>query len=186
MLSGGSQLNFERRVIEQCNLPVVRYSQRGVPGVPQRNWFIELKADGTIINSIVDGEKGRAKQRNWKIQIASTVRQKRGSGAWNSDDEFAVSIGLRFHANNHGGQTDANGRARLDAENFIKPIVDAIAAGLFSDDSLDLNSIERWDYDDSNFNTLLIHRFDDVQTPRGEGVIICVSANRRTLRRFPH
>ncbi len=182
----GSQLIFERRVIDQCSLPVVRYSHGHVRSIQRRNWYVELKTNGTIINSTVDGERGRERQRNWKIQVASAVREKRGLDPWDSDDEFAVSIGLRFHADNHGGQTDVHGRAKLDAENFIKPIVDAIAAGLFSDDSLDLNSIERWDYDDSNFNTLLIHRLDDPQAPPDEGVIICVSANRTTLRSVPY
>ena len=186
MASGGGQLSYETRLVGQCSLPVVRFSHGGVPGVHQRDWFIELKTDGTIINSIVDGERGRERQRIWKVQVASTVRENRGSGPWDSSDEFAVSIGLRFHASNHGGQTDARGRAMLDAENFIKPIIDAIAAGLFSDDNQDLNSIERWDYDDSKFNTLLIHRFNDVQVPHDEGVVICVSANRRILNSVPY
>ena len=44
----------------------------------------------------------------------------------------------------------------MDVDNFVKPIIDALAAGLFCDPQIDPNNIPHWNYDDSNFNTLLI------------------------------
>jgi hypothetical protein len=76
---------------------------------------------------------------------------------------------MTFHPGNHGNRP-------LDAENFIKPILDALAAGLFCDNQTEPMDIEHWNYDDSNFNTLLVHRLDDALNPRDEGTAIAVSS----------
>ena len=100
--------------------------------------------------------------------LASAVKQNRGQNPWPTGALYAVSLGLRFCLALHGGRP-------LDVENFIKPILDATAAGLFMPDSQNPAAVERWDFDDSNFNTLLIHRLPDTQHPESEGVAIFVS-----------
>ena len=97
------------------------------------------------------------------------VKQERGDGPWDPGHEYAISLALRFHPGYHGGRT-------LDVENFIKPILDGIAAGIFCNASTDPSTINRWNFDDSNFNTLLVHRLPDTGVPRGEGVSIFVAA----------
>ena len=56
-------------------------------------------------------------------------------------------------------------------------MVDAIAAGLFCREELELESIKRWCYDDSNFDTLLIHRLPDAEEPEGEGIAVFISSS---------
>ena len=65
----------------------------------------------------------------------------------------------------------------LDVENFIKPILDAIAAGLLYDEETDLSTVKKWNYNDSNFNTLLIHRLADATKRQDEGIAISVSSS---------
>ena len=73
----------------------------------------------------------------------------------------------------HGNQKN------LDVENFIKPVIDALAAGLFCDPDQDPQEIAKWGFDDSNFRTLLIHRLDDATRRDDEGVAISVSSGPR-------
>ena len=131
---------------------------------------MRLPVSGFIANSISTSQTGKARLDDWKIRVASEVKAARGRRAWNPNAKFAVSVCFRFNAANHGYQP-------LDVENFLKPVVDALAAGLFCDAATDPRRIQRWDYDDSNFDTLLIHRLSDAPTPQGEGVAICVSAS---------
>ena len=69
-----------------------------------------------------------------------------------------------------------HGHTPLDVENFLEPVVDALAAGLFCENQTDPYDIDRWHYDDSNFNTLLIHRLSDAHDRQSEGIAIFVSA----------
>lgn len=130
---------------------------------------LQQHAVGVIINSIVDGQAGRERQRNWKALVASRVKAERGSAPWNPTDRYAVSLGFAFHTGNHGNRP-------LDVENFVKPVVDALAAGLFCPPEQNPQAIERWCFDDSKFNTLLVHRLPDVKDRSDEGIAICVSA----------
>ena len=107
----------------------------------------------------------------WKIKVASNVRGNRGDMPWDPEDRSVVTLGFSFCPELHGGP-----RQKLDVENYIKPTLDALAAGLFSELGEDLASIPRWDYDDSNFSTLLIHRLPDASSAADEGVVIFVSA----------
>ena len=68
-----------------------------------------------------------------------------------------------------------HGNRALDVENFVKPVLDGLAAGLFSSPGQDPWAIKRFDYDDSNFSTLFIHRLPDAARPEDEGVAISVS-----------
>jgi hypothetical protein len=88
--------------------------------------FPPMPIFGTIINSIVDGQSGRERQQKWKVQVASEVKSQREEEPWNPKYSFAITLALGFHSANHGNRP-------LDVENFIKPILDALAGGLFCD-----------------------------------------------------
>ena len=124
---------------------------------------------GTIANSVPTTDTGKDNLASWKIQIASEVKAARGDRQWDSSKRYAISLVLKFCMELHGYRA-------LDVDNFTKPIIDAIAAGLFCEDDTDLADIPRWNYDDSNFNTLLFHRLPDTSDPRKEGVAVHVSA----------
>ena len=108
------------------------------PGLPWSNvWSIptvafndpvcqplQLIVLGNIRNATSLGRWGKRSLQDWKVRIATRVKERRGDRAWFCENEFAISLGLRFHNDNHRGQ-------KLDAENYIKPILDALAAGLF-------------------------------------------------------
>ena len=79
---------------------------------------------------------------------------------------------MRFNLKNHHTK-------KLDVENYVKPIVDAIAMGLFSQD-VDIDKITKFDADDSNFNHLYIERSKDVVSPSEEGITIVVSKIKKT------
>ncbi len=128
---------------------------------------------GQIVNSVTERTD---KLRDWKVQVTTEVKAARGGEVWSATDDYAVSLALSFHPANHGNRS-------LDAENFIKPIIDALAAGLFCDPGTDPRTIARWNYDDSNFNTLLIHRLPDPYDPEDEGVDIFVSSRRGSTAR---
>ena len=107
----------------------------------------------------------------WKVQIASEVKAARGATAWNPKARFAISLGFRFNF-----PSTEHGYKPLDVENYLKPVVDALAAGLFCDERKDPKAITHWNYDDSNFNTLLAHRLPDADTKDGEGIALYVSS----------
>ena len=120
-----------------------------------------------IVNSV---ENNPRRLIGWKRLVASRVKEKRGREQWDSRDRFAITVGLSFSPEYHGG------KRRLDVDNFIKPIIDALAAGLFCDAATDPQGIQKFDYDDSNFNTLLIHRLANADRRENEGVVIYVSS----------
>ena len=161
MVSNSSGLTFKESRIEDWVVPTIEFSE------PVRA-PLSVAVSGVIINSIVDGARGRERQQNWKVQVASAVKSARGPQAWSAGDEYAVSLAMRFHLGSHGNRD-------LDAENFVKPVIDALAAGLFCSNSTDPGGITHWNYDDSNFNTLLIHRLPNATTQADEGIAVCVS-----------
>ena len=158
--SGGDDLTFRQRHIGDWIVPTVSFmSQSRSP--------LRLHVRGEIVNEISTNTET---QRDWKVQLASEVKASRGEEPWDSDDHYTISLALRFHPGYHGGANQD-----LDVEKFIKPIIDAIAAGLFCDPQTDPFAIGRWDYDDSNFNTLLVNRLPDAEDPEDEGVAVYVS-----------
>ena len=161
MTSSNNGLTLATRIIHHWTVPTVEFSNSALS--------LHLSILGAIINSIVDGQRGRDRQHNWKLQITSEVKATRGNQPWNPRDTFAITLGMSFHPGNHGNRS-------LDTENFIKPVLDGLTAGLFCENDMDPLGIKRFDYDDSNFNTLLIHRLDDAPTNDLEGVAISVSA----------
>ena len=137
-----------------------------VVGFSESTMMVELRVKGTIINSITEK---KADQKAWKRCVTSKVKAARGIGPWNPNQEYCVSLGMKFNARNHGNRPD------LDVENFIKPVLDAVAAGLFCEEGINPDDIERWDFDDSNFRTLFIRRLPDAPRREMEGVAIYVS-----------
>ena len=130
---------------------------------------LSVPVSGVIGNSVPTSPTGKANLQDWKINVARTTKESRGDAPWDPSKQYAITLGLRFCLALHGHQP-------LDVENFIKPIIDALAAGLFCDPETDPVAIESFNYDDSNFNTLLIHRLPDTNRPSEEGVRIHVSA----------
>ena len=156
------QLLFEYRKIGPWTIPTIELEGATLS--------LQQHVSGTIINSITDSQQGRDRQQDWKVSVASEVKKVRGTAAWNPSGVFAISLGLSFYLPSHGNQKN------LDVENFIKPIIDALAAGLFCDPGRDPQEITEWKYDDSNFRTLLVHRLDDATRSENEGVSISVSS----------
>ena len=134
---------------------------------PARSLF-STRVQDTIINSITDHTKKLGK---WKVRVARAVKENRGQGAWSPHDRYAVTLKIRFHPANHGYQ-------RLDVENYVKPVIDAVAAGLFCSVQTDPHDIQHWNFDDSNFRTLLIHRAPDAPSRDQERVDVFVSSTR--------
>ena len=120
-----------------------------------------------IINSVVDSNK-KLDLLQWKQKITKHVLLERKNEEYNPDDTYLISLGLRFCPQNHGN-------LKLDVENYIKPIIDGIAAGLFCNLGTNPANISRFDYDDSNFNNLYVERLPNTQSTIHEGIIISIS-----------
>lgn len=156
-----STLGLDRRAVGGWSVPAVRFADeaRG----------LDLRVSGEIVNSITTSRRAKDAQLEWKRRIASEVREVRGGGPWDAGQRYAISLNFRFCPARHGNQP-------LDVENFVKPVLDGLAAGLFSPPGQDPRAIERFKFDDSNFSTLFIHRLPDATRPDDEGVAISVSA----------
>ena len=122
-----------------------------------------------ISDRIANSTDTKEHLKTWKVKVASQVKSERGGKPWNSENNYAISVGLSFCPRNHGN-------VPFDVDNFIKPILDTVAAGLFCEAEKDLQKIESWNYPDSNFNTLLIHRLSDTSRKEDEGIAIFVSS----------
>ena len=157
-------LALEWRAVDGWSVPAVRFADeaRG----------LELRVSGEIVNSITNSQRAKDAQLAWKRRIASEVREARGGGPWDAGQRYAISLAMRFCPALHGNRA-------LDVENFVKPVLDGLAAGLFCPPGQDPRLIKRFDYDDSNFSTLFIHRLPDAVRPADEGVAIGVSAAAR-------
>ena len=126
---------------------------------------LRLPVTGSIINSVTERKDSL---QAWKVKIASEVKAARET-PWDPGNDYAITLSFSFHPANHGNRPS-------DVDNFVKPILDALAAGLFCDPQTDPNDIPHWDYDDSNFNTLLIRRLPDATARDKEGIAIYASA----------
>lgn len=155
-------LTLERRTVGGWSVPVVRFADeaRG----------LERRLSGEIINSITEKKDA---QLAWKRMIAAEVKGARGGGPWDARWRYAISLAMRFCPALHGHRSD------FDVENFVKPVLDGLAAGLFCPPDQDPRAIGRFNYDDSGFGTLFIHRLPDAPHPDDEGVAIRVSAAAR-------
>jgi len=114
---------------------------------------------------------GKHKLIEWKIAVASAAKQLRGAEPLDAHWHYCISAGFSFHPGSHGN-------AALDVENFLKPSFDALAAGLFCDNDQDPREISRYNYDDSNFRYLFVHRLDDAESKNNEGAGFVVSVRK--------
>ena len=109
------------------------------------------------------------KLRKWMVRLARAVKAKRG-GDWCSDCLHTVTLEFRFCP---------PPKEKRDVDNYVKPVLDGLAAGLFLPENTDPGEVERYDIDhgvdDSNFRILLIHRLPNAETPEEEGVRLFVS-----------
>lgn len=122
---------------------------------------------GVVRNSIPNTAVGRSALHAWKQHVTKQVGERRGVRPWSPNDEYAVSLGLRFHLQNHWNR-------EVDIDNYCKPVLDAVAAGLFDPEP---DRVTKWrGYPEHRFRTLLIHRLRDGAYPEQEGVVVIVSA----------
>lgn len=126
--------------------------------------IIQTSISGTIINSIVDSPS-KDKLLTWKQKIADYIHSKR-QFKQDSTKRYAISIGMRFYPKAHGS-------GLLDIENYIKPILDGVAKGLFCES--EVLGIGKFNYDDSNFDHLYIERLPDSKTANDERIVLTIS-----------
>lgn len=172
MASENADLTFTYRNIGRWKVQILELS-----GSERQS--LSLPIIGYIANSIPTSQTGKERLDDWKVLVASEIKAIRSERAWNPESRYAISIGFSFNARSHGNRRRWDRQCHLDVENFKKPVIDAIAAGLFCGEQTDLARIPRWDYDDSNFDTLLIHRLPDVINPKDEGIAVFISSHRR-------
>lgn len=157
-MNAASDLMLRQQNIGDWTVPSLEFTTPARPA-------LRLPVTGSIINSVTERKDSL---QAWKVKIASEVKAARET-PWNPGNDYAITLSLSFHPANHGNR-------RTDVDNFVKPIIDALAAGLFCDPQTNPNNIPHWNYNDSNFNTLLIHRLPDATAPDKEGIAICASA----------
>jgi hypothetical protein len=136
---------------------------------------IRVIVHGKIMNSVGDGAKYKAKAKSWKQRIAKAVGEKR-KGVQNPKMLYAISVTMHFHPATHGNQ-------ELDAENFLKPILDATAAGLFADENKKPEELHDFRYDDSNFENVYFDRMW-VDRKQDELIIITISKTAMSKERL--
>lgn len=78
---------------------------------------------------------------------------------------------MRLHLQDHWSR-------EVDVDNYRKPVLDAVAAGLFDPEP---DRVTRWrGYPGHRFRTLLVHRLRDGAYPEREGAVVIVSARALT------
>ena len=123
---------------------------------------------GMIANFTPTTVGGRERLQNWKHKISIQIKSKRKS-IQDPSRIYAITIGMKFHPPTHGNQ-------KFDLDNYSKPIIDAIAAGLFCNDDEDLSILTEYNkFDDSTFQHIYLERLPDVDISEDESVIILVS-----------
>ena len=129
-----------------------------------------VRVKGTVIH-FDPSPKRQQEFRPWKVKVARIVKAKRGGDPWCSRHLYAVTLQFRFHPRTQ----------ELDVDNYVKPVLDGLAAGLFLPEDTDPADVwpfdSHHDVDDSNFRILLIHRLRDVETPKEEEVLLFVSSS---------
>ena len=105
----------QTRNISGWEVPTVAF------GSPARDPLVLLVL-GEIIKEFTSNA---VRKWDWKVHFTASVKEARGAGPWDPGDDYAVSLAFRFHPGFHGGPDRS-----LDVENFVKPVLDAVAAGL--------------------------------------------------------
>ena len=151
------ELTFRERTIGGWTVPTVAF---GSEPRPARSVLVQ----GT---PKLDNQSNRQSGAllEWQRTIAAKVKAGRGRYRWNERREYAVSLILRLDRWREG-----------DLDNFAKPILDAVAGGLFCRAETDPLTITNWrDFDDSGFRTLFLSRLAAYRLGQPEGVAIYVS-----------
>ena len=140
-----------------------------------RSFPAPLWVEGEPIHSHRKDKKSALRRR--KECVACAVKADRGGAPWDRTHLYAITLEFRFRRRPHSSQEG-------DVDNYVKGVLDALAAGLFlpeSEDPCDLP--ETWamkdGVDDSNFRILLIRRLPNAETPEEEGVRLFVSTTGR-------
>lgn len=123
---------------------------------------------GIIGNSITASDRGKNIVRQWKLNIVTETKKARGQALWNPGWLYSISIGFSFHSRSHYNHD-------LDVENFLKPALDALAAGLFCSPEQIPAAIPRYNYDDSNFRYLFPYKLEAARSAEDEGAAFYVS-----------
>lgn len=123
---------------------------------------------GPIVNSVVDA-KAKEKLHCWKVRIVCAVKAARGESSLDPGVPRAVTVGFSFHPGNHGGHT-------ADLDNFIKPVLDAAAAGLFCRRDKHPEQVAKWDFDDSAFGPISMYRLPTPARREDEGACIVIAS----------
>lgn len=144
-----------------------------VPGVvfQPEDLNLAIAASSIIGNSVWSSKSGKARLTEWKRIVAAAAKDARGPAPLNPRWSYSVSAGLSFNVEAHGNQP-------LDVENFLKPTFDALAAGLFCTTEQDPRAITRYNFDDSKFQYLFVHRLADALTIEEEGAGLIVSVRK--------
>jgi hypothetical protein len=134
----------------------------------KEDFSLSLPVHAIIGNSVPTSANGKSVLRNWKIAVADAAKKHRQAKILNPKWIYSISVGYSFHAPSHGNQ-------ELDVENFLKPTIDALAAGLFCSVEQDVAAIGRYNYDDSNFRYLFPHKPPDARAAVDEGAAVYIS-----------
>ncbi len=130
--------------------------------------IVKTIVNGMIANVTPTTVTGRKRLQDWKRKVAKEIFVNRNK-IQNPDDWYAITVGMIFHTPTHGEQ-------KLDLDNYLKPILDSIAAGLFSDESVNFAKITNYNkFDDSNFRYLYVERMKDAKLENEEGILIYVT-----------
>lgn len=135
---------------------------------------LSISVVGIIGNSVPTSGRGKQALVDWKRRVVADTKRARGHDPLNPLHHYAVSIGFSFYPPAHGHQP-------LDIENFVKPTIDALAAGLFCPADQDPSCIVRYNYDDSNFTIMLLQRLHDASQETDEGAALFVSASAEAI-----
>ena len=129
-----------------------------------------------IMNSVVTKEKKNLLYK-WKLKIADEISEKykkyKSKISLSESERIAVSISFFFYK-------ETRGRRSYDIDNFVKPVIDGIAKGLFSKDwekeknlKNNLKKKVRFNENDSIFKNLYFEAQNSIEE-RQEGVYITV------------
>ena len=153
-------LETRYETIGQWRLPVL--------AVPRPTSVLSTSVRAPIGNAVANSAKAKQRTADWKRAVGGAVRAAGGTSRRDPRDHWAITMGFAFHPRLHGSGS-------FDVENFMKPTLDAIAAGLFAAVDVDVATIVAWKHDDSNFRHILVHRLPDVRADCEEGaaVFIC-------------
>ena len=135
-----------------------------------------------IRHVVANATSGKLVADAWKVAVATEVKNARDGAPWDRNAILAVSIGFRFHPPTHNcvpfaDYHSSSARRRCDVDNYLKPVLDAVARGLFWLQEQDPAEAGIWDHDDWAFRYVLAQRIlPEAESEKDEGALICVSA----------